>query len=103
MPSYVVSFDLASNSTYGDRYRSLMEQIRKAPSTSAWTETTSFALVATTETLATFADRLYFSSSVNAITDKLLVFNPATSEAVVRGPIQYPATLGGHFRSCLKK
>ena len=103
MPSYAVSFEIASNSTYAKRYRSLVEQIQSAPGDSQWDETTSFALVETSESLSTFADRLYYSTEVNARWDILLVFNPNTGDAIARGPIKYPHTLAGHFRSFQKK
>jgi hypothetical protein len=103
MAHYSVSFELKSDAAYGARYSSLMEQIRKAPSKNVWTETTSFALVETTETLDAFADRLYLWSAISASTDKLLVIDHLNGKAVVRGTLLYPNTLGGHFYSCIKK
>lgn len=103
MPSFAVSFELESNSSYSSRYRSLIEQLLSEPSKNVWTETTSFALVETSETLSAFADRLYYKTDVSSATDILLVFNPNTGEAIVRGPVNYPHTLSGHFRSCQRK
>lgn len=103
MPKYAVSFELKSDDTYGSRYTSLMEQIRKAPSTQVWTETTSFALVSTTETLDTFEHRLYYSTTLSSTKDKLLVIDHANSSAIARGPFLYPATLGSHFKTFVQK
>jgi hypothetical protein len=98
MPHYALSFELKSNDTRPSRYKSLMEQVRRAPSKSVWEETTSFVLVETTESLSTFADRLYYQTEVSSVTDILLAFDPWTGESLVRGPVKYPATLAGHFR-----
>lgn len=103
MSHYAVSFEIKSGPGYGDRYSSLVAQIRKSPSKNVWEETTSFALVETTESLETFADRLYYQSTLSAATDKLLVMDHLSGKAIVRGPIQYPNTLSGHFYSCVKK
>jgi len=97
MARYAVSFEIHSDSTYTERYRSLINQIFKAPGTNIWTETTSFALVETTESLSQFADRLYFSSEILDNKDKLLVIDHRASHALARGPFEYPATLRGHF------
>ena len=99
MASYAVSFELESNSTYSARYSSLMAQIRATSMT--WTETTSFALVQTSETLAELESRLYYRSELSSLTDILLVIDPATSSAIGRGPIKYPNLLKANFRYCL--
>lgn len=103
MAHYAVSFEIKSGPGYVDRYSSLMAQIREAPSNNVWTETTSFALVETTETVEAFADRLYYLSTLSSSTDKLLVIDHLSGKAIARGPFQYPYTLGGHFYSCVKK
>ena len=103
MPSYGVSFELASDSTYRDRYQSLMRQIDISKANPAWDETTSFALVQTSESLDAFATRLYINTLVSSATDILLVFDPATSSAIARGPIKYPNLLKSHFRYCVLK
>lgn len=103
MPSYVVSFDLKADHSYGSRYQSLMAQIRKNPSDLVWAETTSFALVQTSESLEAFADRLYYQTEVSAVTDILLVIDHSLNAAIGRGPIAYPATLASHFRYYVTK
>lgn len=103
MAHYGVSFDLKSDATRASRYNSLVAQIRKAPSKNVWDETTSFALVETTETLSQFADRLYYYTEVSSVTDILLVFNPWDGSSIARGPVKYPATLRGHFRTHEKR
>lgn len=103
MPHYAVSYDIHYDSTYSARYNSLVAEIGKTPGKSVWDETTSFALVETSESLSTFADRLYFRTQFSAATDKLLVIDYATSTAIGRGPFKYPNTLKAHFRSCTLK
>jgi hypothetical protein len=102
MPSYAVSFEIHSDATYLSRYTSLMEQVREHPSVAPWMETTSFVLVDTEESLEAFAHRLYFGSKLIDSKDILLVFDPARSSAIARGPIEYPATLGSKFRHFVK-
>lgn len=100
MPSYAVSFHIHSDNGYSDRYNSLMEQIKKPPSNYVWDETTSFALVETTESLSEFALRLYTKSSVSSLTDKLLVIDHTISAAYAFGKIEYPTLLSTKFKSC---
>lgn len=100
MAHYSVSFELKSNDTYSDRYDSLMEAIQASPSKAVWTETTSFALVETTESLTTFANRLYVDTDIDDRWDKLLVIDHLNGNAIARAPIKMPKTLKSHFHSC---
>lgn len=99
MPHYAVSYDIHYDDTYSSRYESLVNEINKSPSKSVWGETTSFALVETTESLAVFALRLYLSE-FSPSKDKLLVVDHSTSSAVGYGTFAYPNTLKGHFKHC---
>ncbi len=100
MASYSVSFHIGSVGNYGERYQSLMAEIRSPPTVYAWDETTSFILVETPEALATLASRLYLKTEIDSTKDILLVFDHARSQAIARGPIQYPATLKARFVHC---
>jgi len=91
MSTFVISYMIKSDSTYASRYSSLVEQIREC--SSKWEETTSFAVVSTAETLTALADRLYYKSLIISEKDILLVLDPNTGDAVIRGPVQYPNTL----------
>jgi hypothetical protein len=97
---YALSFELKTDSTYTQRYNSLMHEIRQTPNAAVWAETTSFVLLRSTEDIATLADRLYFKSLLIASKDMLLVIDHATSACIARGPFEYPATLVGHFKGC---
>lgn len=99
---YAVSFELRKDSSYNERYQSLMDELGKGTE-GLWAETTSFILVRSSEDIATFADRLYFSSKLIDTKDILLVFDHNCSAAIARGPISYPATLESHFRGFDKK
>lgn len=103
MYQYAVSFSIKSDATYGERYNSLMEQIEKGSIDTSWDETTSFVLVANTEKIEAFANRLYVHSSIDATKDILLVIDHINSVAVARGPVKYPNLLKSHFKQCLIK
>ena len=85
MATYAISFNLDYNSTYSDRYQSLMEAIRRCPK--VWEETTSFALVESAETLEELERRLFLSKYSSA-TDLLLVIKVSYDDAIARGPIK---------------
>ena len=99
---YAVSFEIKSDSTYDERYQSLMDEI-EAAGEDLWAETTSFILVGSNEDIAAFADRLYYGSKILDTKDMLLVIDHAASAAIGRGPIKYPHTLGSHFKGFDKK
>jgi hypothetical protein len=99
---YAISFELKSDSDYSERYQSLMDEIRKTPGNpGVWTETTSFVLLRSAETIDVLEHRLYYRSKLNAAKDKLLVIDHHSGVAVARGPIEYPNTLKAHFKSCV--
>lgn len=91
MTVYAVSFTLASDSTYGDRYDSLMKQVRAKGK--IWEETTSFALVETSESLSDFEIRLYVDSDFNATKDLMVVIAVTGCNGICRGKNALSATL----------
>lgn len=101
---YAISFEIKSDSNYSERFRSLMEEIRKtAGKPFVWDETTSFVLITSAEAIGVLEHRLYSKSKLNADIDKLLVVDHANGAAVARGPFEYPNTLKAHFKSCVLK
>jgi hypothetical protein len=90
MATYAVSFDIHYNTTYSERYQSLMAEIHKC--SRVWEETTSFCLCETSESLDIFQQRLYMSRFDPGI-DKMLVMDVKLNASVARGSIQYPNTL----------
>jgi hypothetical protein len=92
MTTYAVSFDLKSDTTYDDRYKSLMAEIKKGTQRT-WEDTTSFVLVDSAETLSGFESRIYINSSFDASKDKLLVMDVTGNSAIFRGKTTYPHTL----------
>ena len=101
MYEYAISFELKSDSSYSERYESLMDEIRKTPGTPAvWAETTSFVLLRSSEKIDDLEHRLYYKTKLSSAKDKLLVIDHCSGVAVARGPFEYPHTLKGHFKSC---
>lgn len=90
MPYLAVSFHLDYDSTYTDRYASLMKAIRSCPK--VWEETTSFAIVETTEKIEDFERRLFLTDFKPSV-DTLLVIDVSYDTAISRGKIRDPKTL----------
>ena len=91
MATYAISFEIKSDSTYSKRYQSLMAQVHKC--SIVWTETTSFALVQTPESLEDLELRLFVQSEISHLRDKLLVINVTNIPGIFRGVNEMPATL----------
>ncbi len=103
MYKYAISFriDNATHTfTYGERYQSLVEQIRIS---GAWEETTSFALISSDETIEELAGRLYINSHFNAAYDLMLIIDIERGVAISRGPLVYPATLKSKLNAIVLK
>lgn len=86
--TFTIDYDTAVN--WNRRYDSFMGEVRKC--STVWTETTSFCLVETTESLETLERRL-FLSLFDPVKDKMLVINVSYDSAIARGAIQHPAVL----------
>lgn len=100
---YAISFTIGTGPnvfSYADRYASFMEQVRK---TGAWTETTSFALTTTNETIDALADRLYFQSKFDATADLMIVIDIERGYAITKGKVEYPTTLSGKLNRLVQK
>jgi hypothetical protein len=90
MATYAVSFDIHYNTTYSERYQSLMAEIHKC--SRVWEETTSFCLCETSESLDIFQQRLYMSRFDPGI-DKMLVMDVKLNASVVSKYIESTSTL----------
>ena len=98
MTTYVISFRIADNSTYPDRYESTMQAIRREASNgTTWTETTSLVILRSDRAADSVASSIYTGSSFDVKTDTLLVVDAIGGHYATRGVIQYPATLDGMF------
>ncbi len=91
MGVYAISFRLHEDPTRSSRYDSLVEQIGKCAT--VWDETTSFALVETSESLSELEHRLYYKSTIIASKDLLLVLRLSDDPAILRGEDRIPSTL----------
>lgn len=91
MPVHAVSFTLKDDRTRPTRYKSLMEQIRLKGD--VWEETTSFALVETTESVTELESRLYLNSDFSHLTDLMIVLDVTGRAGVCRGKNDLPTTL----------
>jgi hypothetical protein len=86
MAIYAVSFDLEYDTTYQERYRSFMEQVKKG--SDWWADTTSFVVVQTSETIDSFCSRIWTQSGFSSSKDLYLVFDTEKLSARIRGKIK---------------
>lgn len=103
MYEYAISFEIKADSTYGERYSSLMALLTAIPNSYLWSETTSFVLIQSPEKIDGLADRLVAQSKFSPARDKLLIVDHISNVAAARGVIQYQHALKIHFKSCVIK
>ena len=85
MSTYAISFNLLygnDGDSYSERYASLMAAIRKCPK--VWDETTSFAVVETSETITDLERRLWLSK-FDSTKDILFVVDITYKDCTIRG------------------
>lgn len=92
MSTYAITFtiDYDTAASWNRRYDSFMDEVRKCPV--VWTETTSFCLVQSAESIEALERRL-FLSQFDPTKDKMVVINVSNDPAISRGAIKDPATL----------
>lgn len=82
--TFTITFRIADDASYDDRYDSLVEEIEKIGL--YWKRTTSFYAVRSAKTTKDIGSSLYLSSKISAATDDLLVVNSHNNEAYYIGP-----------------
>jgi hypothetical protein len=92
MAIFAISFRIKEDSTYQERYDSLVERIKKNASGSTWEETTSFFLIESTKSSQTLCDDLYNNSQIMSSKDILLITNLSQKGYAQKGA-PYPNTL----------
>jgi hypothetical protein len=92
MSIFVISFRIKEDSTYQERYDSLVERIKKNATGSTWEETTSFFLIESTSSSSELCDDLYYNSKIIDSKDVLLVVNLSHKSYAQKGA-PYPKTL----------
>ena len=92
MSILAITFRIHEDSTYQERYDSLIEQIKAEASDSTWEETTSFFIIESNKSSKALCDDLYMHSSILESKDVLLVINLSQKGYSQRGA-QYPNTL----------
>ncbi|OOY20151.1 hypothetical protein BMI86_11900 [Thioclava sp. DLFJ5-1] len=98
MATYLIAFRIGANSTYSDRWDSVVKAIRsEALDGTTWEEMTSFIILKSGRTADDLARSIYINSGFDVFTDKLLVVNSSNNTHATRGRIDYPATLSSYF------
>lgn len=93
MAIFAISFRIREDSTYEERYDSLVEEIKKeAAGSSTWEETTSFFLIESSKGSKSLCNDLYNNSQIVESKDVLLVINLSAKAYAQRGA-PYPNTL----------
>ena len=97
MATYLISFRVANDRTYADRYASLVDTIKsEAENSTTWDETTSLIIIKSSKSTQTLATAIYLGSSV-ASSDTILVVNASNGTYATRGEVKYPSTLANLF------
>ena len=98
MTTYLISFRIEYDSTYTDRWSSIVGAIHsEADSGTYWEETSSLIVLKSSKSPDDLAFSIYVGSQFNAATDKLLVVDAMNGTHATRGKIDYPATLASLF------
>lgn len=92
MAIFAISFRIHENSTYEERYKSLVEEIKKEAAGNTWEETTSFFIIESSKSSKPLCDDLYNNSQILESKDILLVINLSAKAYAQRGA-PYPHTL----------
>jgi len=92
MAIFLISFRIQEDSTYEERYESLVDEIKNEASGSIWDETTSFFIIESNKASQLLCDDLYDHSQIVDSKDVLLVINLSARGYAQRGA-QYPNRL----------
>ena len=84
MSAYTITFRIANDSTYEDRYVSFVEELKKKVNV-WWAEPTSFFAVETSESIDQFCERIYSNTKFDASKDLYLVLDANVKSGRVRG------------------
>lgn len=98
MATHIVSFRIAHDAGYSDRWSSTVDAIRaEAADGTTWEETSSFFLLRSSKSADSLASSIYVGSGFDATKDKLLVVDVSKNAHATRGKVDYPATLSSFF------
>lgn len=98
MATHIISFRIANDSTYADRYESVVKAIKaEAEGCTTWEETTSLNVLKSPKTADSLASAIYVGSTFYTHKDTLLVVNASNGTYATRGEVQYPSTLDSLF------
>jgi hypothetical protein len=75
MSLFAITFRIHEDSTYQERYDSLVKEIKSEATDKIWDETTSFFLIKNDKSSKTLCNDLYLHSSILESKDILLVIN----------------------------
>lgn len=98
MSTFLVSFRIANDAGYSNRWASTVAAIhREASGGTFWEETTSLVIIKSDKTADSLAASIYLASDFLISKDTLLVVNANTGAYSTRGKVDYPATLASLF------
>jgi len=98
MAHFIVTFRIASDSGYQERYDSFVEKVYKLAINGVggtWDETTSFFSFRAIGTAASVCTELYVNSLFNATKDIMVVIDLNARTKASKGPIKYEGVLDG--------
>jgi hypothetical protein len=80
MAIFAVTFRIHDNSTYHDRWSSVVDAIRKETTSTYWDEPTSFTLIESNKNSSDVADSIDANSTLDHSVDLLVVINLSTTK-----------------------
>jgi hypothetical protein len=98
MANFIVTFRIASDSGYQERYDSFVDAVHvlaQGGVGSTWEETTSFLVFRAQGTADSVCQHLYLKSSFDGSKDIMVVIDIGARQKATKGPIKYLSTLTG--------
>lgn len=95
MANFIISFRIASDSSYQTRYNSFVSAVHQAAGglEHVWEETSSFFALEANETAASLCDQLYYGSDLLESKDEILVIDVSRRQWTSKGDLKYLTTL----------
>jgi hypothetical protein len=99
MTHFILTFRIASDSTYNDRYKSFTETVTTLAGGSGkvWDETTAFYAFKADGTAASVTNHLYLQSQFDATKDTMVVVDLDSRAKATKGPLKWESLLTAYL------
>ena len=99
MANFIVSFRIASDKYYNQRYESFVSEVHNVAggTSSVWEETSSFFVFEWEGNADELCEKLYFSTLFDPSKDQMLIIDVSNRKKAVKGQIKYPDVLESYL------